>query len=144
MVAAGPGLLPGVGIGQSSILATVAGTSAAVLVTVALSITPGVNVWSAISGGAYEVGGIWGSSGTDLFAVGSLGHIVHFDGTSWNPMPSATTRYLPRVWGSSPLNVFAVGDSGTIVRFDGSAWTAMQSGTTQYLFGLWGSGPGQD
>jgi len=140
-VAAGTGLVTGVGIGQSTILATVAGTSAASLVTVAYSITPGVNVWSAISGGAYELDGIWGSSGTDLFAVGSLGHIVHFDGTSWNPMPSATTRYLHRVWGSSPLNVFAVGDSGTIVRFDGSAWTVMQSGTTQYLFGLWGSGP---
>src|SRR2546422_11324406 len=72
-------------------------TSAASLGTVAYSIPPGVNVWSAISGGAYELDGIWGSSGTDLFAVGSLGHIVHFDGTSWNPMPSATTRYLHRV-----------------------------------------------
>src|SRR2546422_4038825 len=49
-------------------------TSAASLVTVAYSITPGVNVWSAISGGAYELDGIWGSSGTDLFAVRSEEH----------------------------------------------------------------------
>src|SRR3989454_184713 len=118
-VAAGTGLVTGVGIGQSTILATVAGTSAASLVTVAYSITPGVNVWSAISGGAYELDGIWGSSGTDLFAVGSLGHIVHFDGTSWNPMPSATTRYLHDVW--------VVGLGGALAHFDGTTWRSTGS-----------------
>jgi hypothetical protein len=59
--------------------------------------------------------GVWGSSGSDVFAVGDYGTIVHYDGSSWSSMSSGTGNGLDGVWGSSGSDVFAVGDSGTIL-----------------------------
>ena len=61
--------------------------------------------------------GVWGSSGSDIFAVGSEGTIVHYDGTNWNTMDEKTTRSLYGVWGSSGSDVFAVGRFGTILHY---------------------------
>lgn len=44
--------------------------------------------------------GIWGSSGSNVFAVGESGTIVHYDTTSWSPMMSGSTENLHGVWGS--------------------------------------------
>ena len=73
---------------------------------------------------------MWGSSGSNVFAVGDSGTILHYDGSSWSAMSSGTTNYLYGVWGSSGSDVFAVGDAGTILHYDGSSWSAMSSGTT--------------
>jgi hypothetical protein len=96
--------------------------------------------------------GIWGSSGDNLFAVGSVevyrsrnyyeGYrlILRWDGAAWNTMVDGTTSgRFNDVWGSSQNDVFAVGDAGLIFRFDGSAWTEMASGATTPLYATWGS-----
>ena len=77
--------------------------------------------------------GVWGSSGSDVFAVGDYGTIVHYDGMTWSPMSSGTYNHLRGVWGSSGSDVFAVGDYGTILHYDGAAWSHMSSGTSAYL-----------
>jgi hypothetical protein len=46
-------------------------------------------------------GGVWGSSGSDVFAVGSNGTILHYDGSSWSSMTSGTSAWLFGVGGSS-------------------------------------------
>ena len=53
----------------------------------------------------YFLCGIWGSSGTDVFAVGDWGNILHFDGSTWSAMTNDTTYYngynrLTGIWGS--------------------------------------------
>ena len=63
--------------------------------------------------------GVWGSSGSDVFAVGWAGTILHYDGTSWSSMESETTSRLEGVCGSSGSDVFAVGYDGTIFHYDG-------------------------
>jgi hypothetical protein len=97
---------------------------------------------------------------TDVFAVGSAGVILHYDGSTWSPMPSPTTDTLAAVWGSSGSDVFAVGGSadfpsGTsdavIVHYDGSSWTAMPNVPnswpetsirwSEFLNGVWGASP---
>ena len=78
---------------------------------------------------------MWGSSGSNVFAVGTGGTILHYDGSSWSAMSSGTTRSLYGVWGSSGNDVFAVGNGGTILHYDGSSWSAMSSGTTNGLSG---------
>jgi hypothetical protein len=83
--------------------------------------------------------GVWGSSGTDVFAVGGSGTIMHYDGSAWSAMSSGTTDLLFSVWGRSATDVFAVGGNGTILHHDGRAWSAMSSGTTNHLEGVWGS-----
>jgi hypothetical protein len=86
---------------------------------------------------------VWGSSGSDVFAVGWDGTILHYNGTAWSAMSSGTTYPLEGVWGSSGNDVFAVGGPwegpGIILHYDGVAWSEMSSGTTKSLYGVWGS-----
>ena len=82
---------------------------------------------------------VWGSSDSDVYAVGGSGTILHYDGRAWSAMSSSTDGVLLGVWGSSGSDVYAVGLNGTILHYDGSAWSAMHSGTSQTLRGVWGS-----
>jgi hypothetical protein len=84
--------------------------------------------------------GVWGSSGSDVFAVGEAGTILHYDGATWIPMSSGTTDSLFGVWGSSGSDVFAVGYPGTILHYDAADWHEMSRGNTNDLYDVWGSG----
>jgi hypothetical protein len=66
--------------------------------------------------------GVWGTSATNVFAVGNGGRILRFDGTNWTSMQSRTGARLTRVWGSAPNDVWATGDT-TVIHFDGTTWT---------------------
>ena len=82
---------------------------------------------------------VWGSSDSDVFAVGHPGIILHYDGATWSPMSSGTTETLWGVWGNSGGDVFAVGGPGTILHYDGATWGPMSSGITDSLYDVWGS-----
>jgi hypothetical protein len=70
--------------------------------------------------------GVWGTSATNIYAVGAAGRILHFDGTSWSSMSSPTGARLSRVSGSSAKDVWAAGDT-VVLHFDGSAWKTVTS-----------------
>ncbi len=72
--------------------------------------------------------GIWGSSSTDIFAVGDNATILHYDGKSWTPMDARTEKYLTKVRGLSSDCVYAVGDDGLVIRYDGEQWIDMSLG----------------
>ncbi|MFC2056451.1 WD40/YVTN/BNR-like repeat-containing protein [Chloroflexota bacterium] len=78
------------------------------------------------SGTTKALSGIWGSSSSDVFAVGSDGTILLYDGSTWNSTPNSTLTeeffrpiiksretYLyygiSAVWCSSSSDIFAVG-----------------------------------
>ncbi|MDY6834696.1 MAG: hypothetical protein SVY53_07875 [Chloroflexota bacterium] len=91
---------------------------------------------------------VWGTSGTDVFALGHdwrLGTnvILHYDGSAWTPMQMDITEQLRGIWGSSPNNVFAAGLRSTILHYDGSVWTPVyeSTGSTANLNAIWGSSP---
>src|SRR3972149_1161817 len=85
---------------------------------------------------------VWGSSSTDVYAVGSDCTIMHFDGGTWRCIlrdTSSRLRHLRGVWGSSSSDVFAVGRyfqgsgsattwRGGILHCDGSSWSSMNIG----------------
>ena len=83
--------------------------------------------------------GVWARSPTDVFAVGEGGAIVHFDGTSWQPMSSGTTRTLRGVYATATA-AYAVGDGGTVLRHDGAAWQPMASNVVLDLYAIHGTG----
>ena len=105
------------------------------------------STWSEMDSGTPGwLKGVWGSSSSDVFAVGSMvGYyrtdtIIHYDGANWTPMLDSNTAWrLYDVWGSSSSDVYAVGDDGTILHYDGSTWSEMESGTSKNLHGIWGS-----
>ena len=86
---------------------------------------------------------VWGSSGSDVFAVGADGKIRHFNGSSWSVMDGGGNYYLAGVYGFSGGNVFAVGTEsgrGVILHYDGISWSRMDDGGGRYsLTSVWGS-----
>ena len=55
--------------------------------------------WSEMtSGTTVSLPAIWGSSGSNVFAVGDNGTILHYDGTAWSAMTSGSTTS----WGRKP------------------------------------------
>lgn len=81
---------------------------------------------------------IWGSSETNVFAVGGGGAILRYNGETWSSMVSNTNNDLMGIWGSADANIFVVGRSGTILRFNGGNWIKMESPTADDLYGVWG------
>ena len=97
--------------------------------------------WTAVPGSFPDtLIGVWGSSATNVYAVGSSGAILHYDGSSWTPMHRAVpSGELHASWASAANNIFAVGEGGSILHFDGTAWGAVNSPTTAALEAIWGS-----
>ncbi len=98
--------------------------------------------------------GVWGSSPTDVYAVGSntsgrSGFIWHYDGISWTsvhlpadlPRRNGEIPGLFKVWGAPSGEVYFVGADGLVLRrsTDG-ALTKLETGNTQTLFTVAGAG----
>jgi hypothetical protein len=74
-----------------------------------------------------ELWDIWGSSSSDVFAVGSAGMVARYDGAAWNVTPTPTAATLTGVWGAGPADVTAVAKSmgqahAAFLHYDGAAW----------------------
>ena len=103
--------------------------------------------------------GVWGSSATDVYAVGfhfiGLGAaLLHYNGVAWVQADNFTDQdeelAFQGIWGSSATDVFAVGiafdgrfQKSLIVHYDGSGWRRMDPPveTSPRLSDVWGSGP---
>src|SRR5262249_21587439 len=86
---------------------------------------------------------VWGTTASNVWAVGDQGTLAHFDGTRWTKVgdgdPTASTNRYYGVWGTSPDDVWAVFDDtrykgwNTTVEhslgfshWDGVAWHVVQ------------------
>jgi hypothetical protein len=79
---------------------------------------------------------VWGTSGNDVFAVGS-DRVFHFDGAAWVLIPILGAD-LYGVWGSGPDDAFSVGLSGDVFHYDGVFWTGIADLGVN-LFDVWGN-----
>jgi hypothetical protein len=93
------------------------------------------------SGTDAELLGVWGAASDDVFAVGSGGTIIHYNGTEWSPMDSGTSAQLNSVWGSGTDDVYAVGQDCVILHYDGGGWSPMEAPECGQLWDVWGSSP---
>jgi len=95
--------------------------------------------------------GVWGTSGTNVYAVGAGGTIIHYDGDGdddgvsdnrWDaPFPLVTGANLHAIWGASATNIYAVGQAGVVLNFSGTNWTdisAIVPGGAD-IYGVWGT-----
>jgi len=93
---------------------------------------------------------IWGIAEDDIFAVGSGGVVVHYDGSEWSEttltyragISGWVSRDLHGVWGSDVNNVFAVGNNRQVWYYNGSDWLCRHSTLlANPLYGVWGRSP---
>ncbi len=80
--------------------------------------------------------GIIGSA--DVWAVGDLGQIIHYDGKAWSKVRSPTSNNLNSVFMMGPLEGVAVGDHGTIIKLNlfSSSLKILPSTTNRDLFSV--------
>lgn len=83
----------------------------------------------------------WGQ-GDQLWAAGSGGTVLHFDGTDWNEEETGTKATLRAIFGFAPNDVWAAGDEGTVLHFDGARWSKIEMGNYRgHLRAIWGAAP---
>jgi hypothetical protein len=78
---------------------------------------------------------VWGRDAGEVYAVGSNGVIVHWDGAEWSRMYSPVTRRLWGVFGTT--RVFAVGNGGNILWNVYQGFAPQVSGTIYPLLCGW-------
>ena len=87
--------------------------------------------------------GMWGTSAQNVYAVGALGSLWHWDGGGWTQQASVAKADWRGVFGIDAQNIFAVGLAGTAAVFDGMTWKVAAVAGNQNLTGVFAAtGPG--
>lgn len=112
----------------SGVLSSIWANSPTDIFAAGASASPMTTVLHSSGGGAWSllpdlpvtinVNGVWSAASDDVFVVGTLGAVFHFNGEAWEShVPNDNGHVLHAVWGSGPGDVYAVGDAGTIVHY---------------------------
>ena len=101
-----------------------------------IDLADGGALWShqqgALPPSAGAIRGLWASSGTDVYAVGTATAGVNAfhstnHGVQWTPQLAGGTVDLNAVGGTSSTDVYLVGDNATILHGSGTSWTTQTS-----------------
>lgn len=81
--------------------------------------------WTETSAGiSDDLNAIDGVAEDEIWAVGELGSVVRYDGSTWTPVANPpTTGALLGVYVRTSTDVWVVGEEGSAARYDGSSWT---------------------
>jgi hypothetical protein len=95
--------------------------------------------WSIVpSGTVNELDGVWGTSASNVWAVG-YETILHYDGATWSTVVGGSGSvlsgtWLVGIWGSSASNIWAVGyvsgGPAVLLHYDGFNWASVPSPST--------------
>jgi hypothetical protein len=106
-----------------------------------------VDTLKANPGDLFYMSSLWGSSPTDIWAVGSADasdlSIWHYDGINWTQNNSILSSNLQCIFGFAQNNVWAIEAPGTkIYNFNGLQWSNvynyLNSETYLYAVDIWG------
>ncbi len=66
---------------------------------------------------------VWASGASDVWAVGEVGTLLHFNGQYWKTQPTPTRLDLFALHGTGAGDVWAVGEGGVVLHYDGVSWS---------------------
>ncbi len=86
---------------------------------------------------------VWGSGPDNVYAAGSYGALLRYDGTTWTRVDCGVDASLDGIWGAGANDVFVVGTGATIIHYDGATWTRMDTGEPETVLfqAVWGNAP---
>ncbi len=90
--------------------------------------------------------GVFAIAPNDIWAVGSVGTVVHWDGQAWRTVISSVlaSHDLYDVWASGPKDVWVVGGGrqtlvgGIALHYDGTTWTSVPNNAANDFNGIHG------
>lgn len=80
----------------------------------------------------------------DVWAVGDVGLVLHYDGSAWSQVAIDTPADMISLWGIGQDQLLAVGgrSNGVLARYDGAAWT-VSTLESPGLNGVWMDAAGE-
>jgi hypothetical protein len=84
-----------------------------------------MRTWTRIDEGLpdnVDLNAVHGFEASDLYAVGLLGDLWHYDGDTWTRRELPTNRTLSTIKCTEDGNVYIAGHGGTLIRGRGEAW----------------------
>ncbi|MBV6511080.1 MAG: hypothetical protein FMNOHCHN_00559 [Ignavibacteriaceae bacterium] len=74
----------------------------------------------------YALNAVWGSAPDDVWAGGSEGTLIHWNGSNWKKVQSPTRLRISDIWGRSSNDIYAIGFSllgkYELLQYDGLRW----------------------
>ena len=96
------GVATAVANGEAVVSATVGGVTGYAMLIVATPSLAAASLWSETSSNVTALlHGVWGTSQSNVYAVGAGGNILRWNGSGWSAMASGTSAGLWGVWGTS-------------------------------------------
>jgi hypothetical protein len=106
-----------------------------------LLVTSTCSVAGALAGKFPTLWSVWGAAEDDVFAVGSEGNVLHYDGTSWQKQAGGETYDVLGVGGAGGNDVMLVGKKGLALHSKGAGWETEQTPTGSDLAKVAGTSP---
>lgn len=99
----------------------------------------GTGVWTvSATGKTANLRGVSGSSATDIWAVGDLSVLLHWDGSAWESDESDSIATLNAVFVADEDGAIAVGNAGTALKYNGKKWSILPTDTNQNIYAVHG------
>lgn len=99
-----------------------------------------VGRWTAMNSGTFlDLYDVWGTSGTDVYAVGDR-RLLHFDGLAWSTValpPSMASTTLYRVGGTGPSDLHVAAVNNKLFHYDGTSWSEFETPVGAATLALW-------
>src|SRR5262249_36940442 len=93
-----------------------------------------------INSTSIDLNAVWGSSATDVYAVGDSGAVYHSKGDANWVYRTTSSNPLYGVWGSSATDVYAVSSLGEIWHSAGDDnWSPVTGVTLPAAYAIWGN-----
>jgi hypothetical protein len=87
---------------------------------------------------------MWGSSEEDIFAVGTNGLMLHWDGKAWSKIDSGTNALISTIHGRNRNDIWAAvgGVRRHLLHWDGIRWERVVLNTDSIILSFFSSPPG--
>jgi len=90
----------------------------------------------------WSINKLWGSSSSDLYAVGNNGNIAHYNGQSWSKIESGTDLNINDIWGISDgnggFNKYLAAYNAMLKLDANKNLSRIEAESGMHIFSIWG------